>query len=522
MRRSRSVWLLAALAMAASPPLAHAAVGWTKISTDDTSSGDSPSLALAGSSVVAAFPRLKSGIADVETVTFTPTADAGALKSSITRTNAATGWTGFVSPWLISSASAPGGLQIMLSGTKDNTSNPLNGTSFAQRNADGTWADPVPTGLANGATSASAVTAVAGPDSQTPVYVFDYGGDLWLQVGATGRTSGTEVHLRDTQLGGQVEGNGPRLGHDAAGRYWISWYNSRNPLGVYLLQFDPTTGQPIGSAALAPKSTDSQNFADGRMALACAAQCRVVYHEADAQGNNTLFLDVWGVGDAGSTRVSGPVQPNASVAASAVPNGGMWIVWHEDGTPAYHAELASASGAGGVNHDIGQPTSTGLPVLNTALTAPDGGLVFVTNWLDTGPSTDAFWARVIPGTAPVYSGPAKQTTTKVGDTRLTLVSPKNCVPAGSRIVARLRVKAVKKRHRKVGKGLVFIKVRSVDFAVDGKRKKRDRRKPFKATLVLAGLTAGSTHHLSARALLKTHRGQPAIHRTVRVKFAICP
>src|SRR6185369_435217 len=265
------------------------------------------------------------------------------------------------------------------------------------------------------------------------------------------------------------------------------------------LQFDPATGQPIGTAALAPKSTAPENFADGRMALACAAQCRVVYHEADAQGNNTPYLDVWGVGDADATRVSGTVQPNVSIAASAIPNGGMWIVWHEDGTPAYHAELASASGAGGADKNIGQPTKDGLPVLNTAMTAPDGGLVFVTNWLDTGPSTDAMWARVIPGTAPVYTGPTKNTSTKVGTTVLTLVSPKNCVPPGNRIVAKLLVKAVKKRHRKVGKGQVFIKVKSVDFLIDSKRKKHDKRKPFKQTLVLTGLTAGSTHVLAARA-----------------------
>ena len=160
-------------------------------------------------------------------------------------------------------------------------------------------------------------------------------------------------------------------------------------------------------------------------------------------------------------------------------------------------------------------------MLNTAMTTPDGGLVFVTNWLDTGPTTDAMWARVIPGSAPVYTGPTKKTSTRIGTTVLTLVSPKSCVPPGNRIVAKLLVKAVKKRHRKVGRGQVFIKVKSVDFLIDGKRKKRDRHKAFKATLVLNGLTAGSTHVLAARALLKTHPGQPAIHRTVRVRFTIC-
>jgi hypothetical protein len=520
MRRSRSVWLLAALVIGASPPVAHAAAGWTKLSGDDQSSIDSPSLALAGSSVVAAFPRANSGSWSAETDTFTPSADASVLQGSLKRQDAATGW-GSVIPWVINSASAPGGLQIMLSGIKDNTNSDLNGTSFAQRTADGSWADPVTTGLFGGATSGAAVTAIAGPDNQTPLYVFDYGGNLVVQAGATGRTSQTGVRIGDTQLGGQVEGNGPRLGHDAAGRYWLSWYNSRNPLGVYLLQLDPASGQPIGSAALAPRSTDGLNFGDGRMALACGATCRVVYHEADAQGNNTPYLDVWGAGDADSTRVTGPVQPNVSIAATPRPSGGMWIVWHEDGTPAYHAAMADDRGAGGTQKSFEQPTKDGLPVLNTALTAPDGGLIFVTNWLDTHTALDAFWARVIPGTAPVYTGPTKNTSTKVGDTLLTLQSPKSCVPAGSRIIAKLFVKAVKTRHRKVGKGLVKIKVKSVDFLIDNKRKKRDKRKQFKATLVLAGLLPGSTHELAARALLKTHPGQPAIHRTVRVKFTIC-
>jgi hypothetical protein len=512
MRRSRMVLVLAAtMAIGGSPGLAHAAVGWTKISTDDTSSGDVPSLAFAGPSVVAAFPRVHGGTADAETDAFTPSPDAGVLQGSIKRTDAATGVSGGVTPWVLPSASAPGALQIMLSGVDD-------GTSFAQRNADGTWAAPVPTGLAHGATSSSAVTAIAGPDNQTPIYVFAYGGDLWFQVGATGRTSGTEVHIGNSQLVGHFQGSDPRLGRDAAGRYWISWYNSAtSATGIYVLQFDPSTGQPIGSAAAAPNSA-----VNGHFAMACNAECRVVYHETDAQGNNTPYLDVWGPGDASATRVSGPVTPNANLAATAVPSGGMWVIWHEDsGTGAYHAELAGASGSGGSNENIGQPTKGGLPVLSNAIATSDGSLVFVTNWLDTGPATDAMWARVVPATAPVYSGPTKKTSTKVGTTVLTLVSPKNCVPPGNRIVAKLLVKAVKKRKRASGNGQVFIKVKSVAFQIDGKTKKTDRRKPFKQTLVLTGLTAGSTHTLSARALLKTHPGQPAIHRTVRVKFTIC-
>ena len=515
MRRSRSVLVLAAtMAIGGSPALAHAAVGWTKISTDDTSSVDSPSLAMAGAQAVAAFPRGNSGIWDAETDAFDPSTDTTVLQSSIKRTDALTGQHGVMTPWVIPSASAPGALQIMLSGGDD-------GTSFAQRNADGTWATPVSTGLSTGATSGSAVTAISGPDNQTPIYVFNYGGGLVIQVGASGRSGATGVDIAASQLDGKVQASGPRLGHDAAGRYWLTWSNgATDHVGVYLLQIDPVTGQPIGNAALAPSSSTPFN-GEGRIALACGSTCRVLFHEADAQGNTVPKLGVWGVGDAAVTTVSGPVQPNAFITAAQAPSGGMWIAWHEDGTPAYHVELASAAGAGGTDKTIGQPTSNGLPVQNAAMADPGGDLVFVTNWLDTGPGTDAMWARVIPGTAPVYSGPTKTTSTKVGTTVLTLVSPKSCVPPGNRIVAKLLVKAVKKRHRKVGKGQVFIKVKSVDFLIDNTRKKHDKRKPFRQTLVLTGLTAGSTHVLAARALLKTHPGQPAIHRTVRVKFSIC-
>src|SRR6476620_4346631 len=104
MRRSRMVLVLAAtMAIGGSPGLAHAAVGWTKISTDDTSSSDSPSLALAGSDAVAAFPRGNSGIWDAETDTFNPSADATVLQGSIKRTDAAMGVSGGVTPWVIPS-----------------------------------------------------------------------------------------------------------------------------------------------------------------------------------------------------------------------------------------------------------------------------------------------------------------------------------------------------------------------------------------------------------------------------------
>src|SRR5689334_10661138 len=102
MRRCRLVLMLAAtMAIGGSPALAHAAVGWTKISTDDTSSSDVPSLAFAGSSVVAAFPRGNSGIWDAETDAFDPSTDAGTLKASVKRSDALSGQHSIITPWVI-------------------------------------------------------------------------------------------------------------------------------------------------------------------------------------------------------------------------------------------------------------------------------------------------------------------------------------------------------------------------------------------------------------------------------------
>ena len=72
-------------------------------------------------------------------------------------------------------STSPGGVQALITGGTP-TPGPLDGTDFAQRNADGSWGTPINTGLTECGTCSSAVSAIALPDGQTPMFVNNYGG----------------------------------------------------------------------------------------------------------------------------------------------------------------------------------------------------------------------------------------------------------------------------------------------------------------------------------------------------------
>lgn len=111
-------------------------------------------------------------------------------------------------------------------------------------------------------------------------------------------------------------------------------------------------------------------------------------------------------------------------------------------------------------------------------------------------------------------------TTKVteGDTDLLLGLPRGCLPAGDvRVTLTQRARKVKTR-RSTGRRVV-VKVTRVDFSVDGRNVRTDRRAPFTQTLRLVGLAPGSTHVVRARAFLKVRTGKQrtrSIRRSVRI------
>ena len=229
----------------------------------------------------------------------------------------------------------------MLSGTKDNTANPLNGTSFAQRNADGTWADPVPTGLANGATSGKRHHRGRGPGQPDA----DLRLRLRRQPLAAGRRD--RPYERDRGAHRRHAARRPGRGQRPAVRP-----RRRRPLLAQLVQLaQPARGLP---AAVRPGDRAADRQRRARAEVDRRPELRRRPHGARMRravprrlprgrragqqhalprrlGRRRRRLD--------PGQQHGPAE--ASIAAAALPSGGMWIVWHEDGTPAYHAELAN-------------------------------------------------------------------------------------------------------------------------------------------------------------------------------------
>ena len=285
MRVGSVVAAVAAAALFLGAGSALGAGGWTKLSTDGTTSVTWPALASVGNQIVAGWERGPAGAAGAEVVTFTPDKDPKKVEASIKRVSATNGWGLINDPLFLRAGS---GLQVLFGGIHSNdNSDPLNGTSFAQRNPDGSFGPPVTSGLFGGATNSAAETAIAGPDGATPIFVTNYGGGLRIYVGATGVTFDRGVDLGGRGiLGGHVVASGSMLGRDGQGRYWLSWSNSYGGTeGVYVLQIDPASGAPIGDAQKAPQSEYYIN-GRGQAALACRKTCRIVYH--DPSGSKLL------------------------------------------------------------------------------------------------------------------------------------------------------------------------------------------------------------------------------------------
>ena len=118
-----------------------------------------------------------------------------------------------------------------------------------------------------------------------------------------------------------------------------------------------------------------------------------------------------------------------------------------------------------------------------------------------------------------YTGPRKRVKGKIGATTVSFTLPRNCVKAGATFG--LRIKSITPRRGRRRRA----RLTSVTFKLDSKTLKRDRRKPFTATVRTTGLKAGSRHTLRAGARARVARGKgkrPATRRkTLRAGFRIC-
>lgn len=368
-------------AVAATPTAA-----WTKVGANENTVTPVPSIALDGTRVVAAWSVPAPGGDSAQSATLNPTVAASGRAPQVV--DVVSGWSSVDSPVLLDRAG--GGLQVLLSAFHTLvTGDPLNGISFAPRNPDGTWGQPL---AANAGYSGT--TAILASDGATPLFATTSSGVFRIHRGAS---SPTTVDLAAI-LGPTGDYQIPRLGRDGTGRYWIAWYGDG---GLRLVQIDPATGAPIGAAALAPASAGISNISLA-IALACGPQnCRLVYHQTLANGSNTNRILTWAPGDPAPTSAVNAADPASNISAAYRADGRLWIVWYDrSGTASYRVTLGDGRGAGGGIRSLGLP-SHGRSYSSGAISAIDaaGNLALVTNFESGGTYNQWFTVASPPASA---------------------------------------------------------------------------------------------------------------------------
>ena len=186
----------------------------------------------------------------------------------------------------------------------------------------------------------------------------------------------------------------------------------------------------------------------------------------------------------------------------------------------YTANVADNAGGSGIDPAAfqwsapGVPTAAGNPA---AITFPSAGsyTLKVTFKDLAGNAAEATLAVTVAAATP--APPRSTTVTRtvlVPGGSITLRAPRACVRAGGSFTATLSFKKSKK------KGTKKVKVTKVEFYIDKKRVKTDRKAPFRQTLTVRNLKAGSKHTLRARATIKVKRGKSP-KKSVSTTFSVC-
>lgn len=369
--------------------------------------------------------------------------------------------------------------------------------------ADGgaTWSAPVLAGSLD-----TSGDAILGPGNAISVVTDTVtGGTNYQRVPLDGSVAPTTAsHIGADEYGGTIG--------LFNGRPVVAYYDFPSG-GAYHLDFtaysgtgdiaDPSTWS--AQAALGPGSLP--RLAGGPSGLVLLNKQNSV---ADPTGWETRKFD--GTTFGAPTTIPGSTTPNTAGELTQDPSGRVLALW-KDGTT-----LKGSTSTGGGAFSAGRAFVSDEAEFQgiEAQTAADG------TGFATWKAVDNI--RVYPlalgGEGTLYTGPTRQTKDTIGDTLLTLSTPKACVPPQSRIVARLRVAKSRIKQKSTGTGRLKVKVSRVNFLVDGKLRVGDRKAPFSATLVIGALKAGSTHQVRAKVFLKVRHG-PARSRSIRSTFRIC-
>jgi hypothetical protein len=397
-RRALTLAAAAILGLAAAAPAALGA-GWAKVSGDDVSGIDEASLVVNNGRVVAAWP---SGT-------------GSDLASSI----AFRGW----APTPASSLAGASAIATAASGYDNTSSRPalvatatdlrvVTGAVLAGTGQSRTYLTaPLTEGAAPAAPPAEIAAQLTG---SMDALVADGG-----LIVASMTNGGMEV-FRDTAPAGGTElqvpllggpaGYHPALGQTASGQVWLAWYsNASGNVGIFLIPIDPATGAP--PAGVRPsKVPQSESPANNgfRLALACAATCRIVYG-AQSAPTAPLRLASWAPGEGAPTNVGGARSLSLGLPLTAAyrSDGRLWVAWHDLGTTRsfYAAKLGNAKGAGGTVQNLGRPAGAAFlddRSLGSVVVGTD--LVLVGTVVTTAPRA-SLWTTYVQDPATIIENP---------------------------------------------------------------------------------------------------------------------
>ena len=191
----------------------------------------------------------------------------------------------------------------------------------------------------------------------------------------------------------------------------------------------------------------------------------------------------------------------------------------------FTANVADNAGGSGINPASFVWTSTGTAGASgnpAAITFPNPGYYTVTvKYADNAGNTATATTSIQVSAAAIIPPPVtptvtnKATTVSVSGGTVTLKSPKSCVPVGSKFTVTMSFK--RKSTSRTGK---VIKILSVVFYIDGKKKVTDKKAPFAQRLSVTSFKAGSTHKLKARATMKVRHGKPPT-KSIQTTFKVC-
>jgi hypothetical protein len=407
LRRLRVLGLLAlsvsGAALALGAPTASADTTWTKISSDYSSGITVPEMSILGSTAVVTWEQDTSPTTeDIVSDTF-QTSPANDVANGVPG-KVVEGWKEADYRQALFPTTT-GGLEIAFGGIHSTvTGDPLVGLIGATHNADGSWS--AATTIATGSGTGQADSGVL--SGAVPIVVNNSTGAIYVVVNPTGPTSTATADLQ-TPLPAGSDGYLPKIAVDSAGHVWVAWYSSGSANGIYVQQIDQTTGQPIGTPALAPGSNNIDNNAQGT-ALSCAATCRLVYIDEPA-GAPSGELMSWWIGQSAGTKIAS--LPDTGVFSDAYRSDGkLWVAWWNGKTYSY--TLGDATGAGGSVQDAGLPSGGGMGAGAIRLASVGENLLMGVNFnYKSGVAVDAIFVNDVAPPAPVTYAPGPRQTNLV-------------------------------------------------------------------------------------------------------------